>query len=170
MEQLAPDWWMRGVTRPGRRNAPLRDLSGNAAKGGGARNRAERRAEPRATKGADEEGSGGRLVPVGFLVPFDPASLLFLLSLWILARALESLERARSRCSSERGAVVRASAEIAPENPVRSPKPRPCCRADHTCGARHELADHAGGARSCGHGRRTRRSGRSRLLFSLGFV
>ena len=97
MEQLAPDWWMRGVTRPGRRNTPLRDLSGNASKGGGAKNGAE----PRATKGADEEVS--RLVPVGFLVPFDPASLLFLPSLWILARALESLERARSRCSSERG-------------------------------------------------------------------
>ena len=52
----SPDWWMRGVTRPGRRNAPLPDFSGNAAKGGGARNgagrKAERRAEPRTTKGS----------------------------------------------------------------------------------------------------------------------
>jgi len=103
VEQLAPDWWTRGVTRPGRRNTPLRDLSENASKGGGAKNGAEKRAQPRATKGADEEDSCAWLVPVGFLVPFDPASLLFLPSLWILARALESLERARSRCSSERG-------------------------------------------------------------------
>ena len=52
----SPDWWIRGVTWPGRRNAPIRDLSGNAAKGGGARNgagrKAERRAEPRTTKGS----------------------------------------------------------------------------------------------------------------------
>ena len=96
MAQLAPDWWMRGEARPGRRNAPLRDLSGNASKGGGAKNgaekRAEQRAEPRATKGADEEGSrvlvpmGWRLVPGESLVPAEPS---------ILARALESRERAR---------------------------------------------------------------------------
>ena len=43
MGQLAPDWWMRGVTRSGRRNAPFRGLSRNASKGGGAKNGAERR-------------------------------------------------------------------------------------------------------------------------------
>ena len=41
--RLAPDWWMRGVTRSGVRNAPF---SGSFSKGGGARNGAERRAEP----------------------------------------------------------------------------------------------------------------------------
>ena len=88
----SPDWWMRGVTRPGRRNAPLRDFSGNAAKGGGARNgaehRAERRVEPRATKGTDEEGS--RLRSVGWLV----VEVLFLRSR-ILASCLLFLPKSR---------------------------------------------------------------------------
>ena len=47
----SPDWRIRGVTRPGRRNAPLRGFSGSASKEGGAKNgagrKAERRAEPR---------------------------------------------------------------------------------------------------------------------------
>ena len=46
--QLAPDWWMRGVTRSGVRNAPF---LGSFARGSGAENGAERRAEPRSTKG-----------------------------------------------------------------------------------------------------------------------
>ena len=51
MERLAPDWWMRGVTRSGVGNAPFREASRNAEKGGGAENGSERRAEPRAVKG-----------------------------------------------------------------------------------------------------------------------
>ena len=43
-----------------------------------------------------------------------------------------------------------------------SPKPRPCCRADHTSDARHELADHAGGARSFSRKGRTRHAQGSR--------
>ena len=35
----SPEWRMRGVTRPGRRNALLRDFSGNAAKGGWSKER-----------------------------------------------------------------------------------------------------------------------------------
>ena len=46
--RLAPDWWTRGVTRSGVRNAPF---LGSFQKGGGAANGAERRAESRAAKG-----------------------------------------------------------------------------------------------------------------------
>ena len=49
--QLAPHWWRHGVRRSEWGHAPLREPSGNASKGGGAANGAERRAEPRAAKG-----------------------------------------------------------------------------------------------------------------------
>ena len=85
MAQLAPDWWMRGVMRPGSRNAPLETFLETPRRGGGAKNgaehRAERRAEPCATKGADEEGSF-----VGFQVRLlVRVGLLFLFL--VLARA-----------------------------------------------------------------------------------
>ena len=51
MGQLAPDWWRHGVRRSEWGHAPLREPSGNASKGGGAANGAERRAEPRVAKG-----------------------------------------------------------------------------------------------------------------------
>ena len=80
---------------------PFRDLSGNASKGGGAKNgaehRAERRAEPCATKGADEEGSQFVFWFV-FWVFFFLLVLLGFLCLWILERALVCSEQALESC------------------------------------------------------------------------
>ena len=55
MGQLAPDWWMCGVTRSGTRNAPFRELSRNASKGGGAKNGVERRGGAPRYKRADRK-------------------------------------------------------------------------------------------------------------------
>ena len=169
MAQLAPDWWMRGVTRPGRRNAPLRDLSGNASKGGGAKNGAEKRAQPRATKGADEEDSCHLLVPVGrlvpgeCLVPFVPGELVVPTEPSILARALESLERARSRCSSERGDSAEQTPSV-PQNPVRAVEQT--TRAAR--GTSSRITPEELGVAVTREGLDTQ--GKSRLPFLLGFV
>uniref|UniRef100_A0A8C4QFW8 Secreted protein n=1 Tax=Eptatretus burgeri TaxID=7764 RepID=A0A8C4QFW8_EPTBU len=77
----------------------------------------------------------------------------FMVVFWFESRA----------CCSCLAALILARAENSTEQtPSVSPKPRPYRRADHTSNTRHELADHAGGARSCGRKRRTRRVQRSR--------
>ena len=98
--QLAPDWWKRGVTRPGRRNAPPFETFLEAPRRGvEQRTGRSNGAGPRATKGVDLR-----------------RELLFLPSFLILERVLES-ERGALDPYSERGALDpssepwRASAE-----------------------------------------------------------
>ena len=161
---------MRGVTRARRRNAPSRDLSRNASKRGGAKNRAERRGgAPRYKRGGSATFAGFRASsffdPVAFSGPFVQAMVGRERGKAPVRGFLPRVRR--SRCGPEIPLVGRSvrhfllslslstpsvdgfflppiRTETAPENPVCSPKPRPWCRAANTCGARHELADHAG--------------------------
>ena len=206
MGQLAPDWWMRGVTRSGRRNAPFRGLSRNASKGGGAKNGAERRGgaprykrggsatrEKRERKGSVVRSGVGGTEPEGRVchqrervpkredgeereresscsrVPvrgFAGVGAVPRPRWWDGASAISSslsLSRPRVSMVSSSSHPHRDSAG----KPRSFPKPRLRCRAANTCGARHELTDHAGGARSCGHGRRTRCAQREVALLFL---
>ena len=179
----SPDWWMRGVTRLGRRNAPLRVFSGSASKKGGAKNgaghKAERRAEPRLTKGEHKTRTRESLV----VVP-GCQSYCSWLSRSCCSWSEGQSESVQSRDPAggterlpfpspdpERRQFPPIRAEVAAENPSISPKPRPSCRARDTSNARHEPVDHARGTRSSGRAKEdsTTRSGTSRLPFLLGF-
>ena len=172
MGQLAPDWWMRGVTQSGRRNAPCRDISRNASKGGGAKNGAERRGGAPCYKRADEESSKGPFVHDGVVREREKVPVREFLLEGSCSRVpvreflLEgSCPRVRrSRCGPETPLVgwsVRHSspdpeyrqfppsirAEIAPETPFVPQPNRGVERSTRAC-AKHELTDHAGGAGS----------------------
>ena len=142
------------------------------------KNGAERRAEPRLTKG-EHKAAGGLVVELGLvfvLVLPGRWSRLFVPDCRVGGLSLAEGQSVRSRDPA--GGTERlpfpppVRTEIAARTRSSSPKPRPSCRADDASNAQHEPVDHAGGTRSCGRGRRTGRhaQGSRDFLFFWGFV